>query len=52
MGKDRYTLIEQSNILLKQLVSHVVPCQFTESGHATDVHVCVYVYIHILLFFL
>ena len=33
--KDRDTLIEQSNILIKQSVGQVVPCQLTESGYAT-----------------
>ena len=35
LQKDRDTLIEQSNILLKQLVGQVVPCQLTQSGYAT-----------------
>ena len=33
--KDRDTLIEQSNILIKQSAGQVVPCQLTESGYAT-----------------
>ena len=33
--KNRDTLIEQSNILIKQSVGQVVPCQLTESGYAT-----------------
>ena len=34
-SKDRYTLIEQSNILLKQLAGQAVPYQLNESGYAT-----------------
>ena len=34
--KYRDTLIEQSNILIKQSVGQVVHCQLTESGYATD----------------
>ena len=33
--KDRDTLIEQSNILIKQSVGKVVSCQLTESDYAT-----------------
>ena len=33
--KDRDTLIEQSNILIKQSAGQIMPCQLTESGYAT-----------------
>ena len=33
--KDRDTLIEQSNNVIKQPVGQVVPCQLTESGYVT-----------------
>ena len=39
--KDRVILIEQSNILLKQSVSQVVPYQLTESCYATWVSLLV-----------
>ena len=35
LQKDRDTLIEQWNILIKQSAGQVVPCQFTQSGYAT-----------------
>ena len=44
--KDQDTLIEQSNILIKQSIRQVVPCQLTESGYATgDVIVSWYIFI-------
>ena len=43
LQKDRDTLIEQSNILLKQSVDLIVPCQLTQSSYATDHNVVMYI---------
>ena len=40
--QNRDTLIEQSNILLKQSAGQVVPCQLTQSGYATEFNLLVH----------
>ena len=40
--KDRYTLIEQSNTLIKHSVSLTAPLQIIWSGYATAAHLLIY----------